>query len=74
MLQNFPHFNVTEVINVTYYRLEFLTPSVGLRPVKKFRTEEHAKKHAKRVLCLDDDSRLESKAVIIPVNRSGISI
>ena len=58
--------------NMTYCRVEFLTPLESARPAKKFRTEEYTKKHAKRVLCLDEDSRLEAKAVIIPVDRQGI--
>ena len=59
---------------MTYYRVEFLTESTSPRQPKRFRTEEKAKKHAKRVLGITDESGLASKATILPVNRSGMSL
>jgi hypothetical protein len=59
---------------MTYYRVEFLTESATTRQPKRFRTEEKAKKHAKRVLGLTDESSLASKATILPVNRDGMPV
>jgi hypothetical protein len=59
---------------MTYYRVEFLTESAATRQPKKFRTEEKAKKHAKRVLGVSDESGLASKAAIVPVNRNGMPL
>jgi hypothetical protein len=54
---------------MTYYQVEFQTgPSNRLVP-KRFRTEEKAKNHAKKVLGIADDSGLESLATILPVSR-----
>jgi hypothetical protein len=54
---------------MTYYQVEFQTgPSNRLAP-KRFRTEEKAKNHAKKVLGIADDSGLESRATILPVSR-----
>jgi len=59
---------------MTYYRVEFLTES-PIRPrSKRFRTEEKAKKHAKKVLGITDESGLASKASILPVNRNGMPV
>ena len=54
---------------MTYYQVEFPAGSATARPPKRFRTEEKAKKHAKRVLGLSDETSLESKATILPVSR-----
>lgn len=53
---------------MTYYRVEF--PSInGAQPVsKRFRTEEKAKKHAKRVLGIVDDRDLKCKVNITAVD------
>jgi len=60
---------------MTYYRVEFLTGTTTTpRQPKRFRTEEKAKKHAKRVLGISDESGLASKATILPVNRNGMPI
>ena len=59
---------------MTYYRVEFLTESATTRQPKRFRTEEKAKKHAKRVLGITDESGLASKATILPVNRNGMPL
>jgi hypothetical protein len=55
---------------MTYYQVEFPAGGTGPRQPKRFRTEEKAKKHAKRVLGLSDETSLESKAMILPVNRN----
>jgi hypothetical protein len=57
---------------VTYYRVDFLTTPSALRPAKRFRTEEKAKQHARRVLGLTDDSGLDSKVAIIAVSSDGM--
>jgi len=56
---------------MTYYRVEF--PSIeDATPVpKRFRTEEKAKKHAKRVLGIVEDRDLKSKVNITAVNSKG---
>ena len=56
---------------MNYYRVEF--PSInGVQPVsKRFRTEEKAKKHAKRVLGIVDDRDLKSKVIITAVDSKG---
>jgi len=53
---------------MTYYRVEFLTGSNIPRHPKRFRTEEKAKQHVKRVLGPTDDGSLASKATIVPVS------
>jgi hypothetical protein len=58
---------------MTYYKVEFLATE-GVRPVKKFLTQEKAKKHARRVLGLTDDSGLVSKVAIVAVSRDGTPI
>ena len=45
---------------MTYYRVEFLATETA-RPVKKFLTQEKARKHARRVLGLADDRGLGVK-------------
>jgi hypothetical protein len=59
--------------DVTYYRVEFLPATPALRPAKRFRTEEKAKRHARRVLGLADDSSLASRVAIVAVARDGLT-
>ena len=59
--------------DMTYYKVEFLATE-GVLPVKKFLTQEKAKKHARRVLGLTDDSGLVSKVAIVAVSRDGTPI
>jgi len=59
---------------MTYYQVEFLTVSDRPLQPKRFRTEETAKKHAKKVLGISDEIGLASKANIIPVNRSAAAL
>ena len=59
---------------MTYYRVDFITESNGSLRSRKFRTEETAKKHAKRVLALRDDSELESKVAIVAVSKGRPSV
>lgn len=59
---------------MTYYRVEFLPVLPGLRPAKRFLTEEKARKHARRVLGLADDNDLISKVKIVAVSRHGAPI
>ena len=53
---------------MTYYRVEFLTGSNTPRQPKRFRTEEKAKQHARKVLGVTDEAALASKATILPVS------
>jgi len=53
---------------MTYYKVEFLTGSATSHQPKRFRTEEKAKQHAKKVLGITDESGLASKAIILPVS------
>ncbi len=53
---------------MTYYRVEFLTGSNTPRQPKRFRTEEKAKQHAKKVLGITDESGLALRATILPVS------
>lgn len=55
---------------MTYYQVEFLTVSDQNLQPKRFRTEDKAKKHAKRVLGISDETGLASKAIIVPVSRT----
>ncbi len=55
---------------MTYYQVEFLTGSNQPLQTKRFRTEEKAKKHARRVLGISDETVLASKAIIVPVSRT----
>jgi hypothetical protein len=55
---------------MTYYQVEFLTVSNQPLQPRRFRTEERAKKHAKRVPGISDETGLASKAIIVPVNRT----
>ena len=59
---------------MTYYRVEFLAPHSDVRPAKRFRTEEKAKNHAKRVLGVADDLGLVSRVAIVAVSKAGVAI
>jgi hypothetical protein len=59
---------------MTYYKVEFLTGSTTPRQPKRFRTEEKAKQHAKKVLGITDESGLASKATILPVSRKHLPV
>ena len=59
---------------MTYYRVEFLPAQPVLRPAKRFRTEEKAKRHARRVLGLANDSSLDSRVAIVAVTKEGLVI
>jgi hypothetical protein len=56
---------------MNYYQVEFLTAQPVPRPAKRFLTEEMAKKHARRVLGLADDSTFISRVTIVAVSRDG---
>jgi len=60
--------------DVTYYRVEFLPAQLVLRPAKRFRTEEKAKKHARRVLGVADDGDLGTRVAIVAVSRNGTPV
>jgi len=53
---------------MTYYRVEFLTGVNPPHQPKRFRTEEKAKQHARKVLGVKDEDGLASKATIVPVS------
>ena len=53
---------------MTYYQVQFLTGSNTTRQPKRFRTEEKAKQHARKVLGIADEDGLASKATILPVS------
>lgn len=59
---------------MTYYRVEFLAPGADLRPAKKFVTVDKAKKHARRILGLADDSSLVTRVSIIAISRDGTPV
>jgi len=59
---------------MTYYRVEFLAAQPLLRPAKKFLTEEKAKKHARRVLGLSDNTGLISRVSIVAISKDGTPI
>lgn len=59
---------------MTYYRVEFLAADTERRPVKRFRTEETSKKHARKVLGLLDHSELDSKVAIVAVSKDGTPV
>ena len=54
---------------MTYYQVEFRTDGAGELEPKRFRTEEKAKKHARKVLGIAEDGSLESRATILPVSK-----
>ena len=55
---------------MTYYQVEFRTEGAVQRETKRFRTEEKAKKHARKVQDIAGDGSLESKATILPVSKN----
>jgi hypothetical protein len=55
---------------MTYYQVEFSAGGSTGREPKRFRTEEKAKQHAKKVLGLAAESSLGSRATILPVSRN----
>ena len=55
---------------MTYYRLDFVAAKLISRPAKRFRTEEKAKKHARRVLGVADDGDLGTRVAIVAVSRT----
>ena len=59
---------------MTYYQVQFLTGSNKDLQPKRFRTEEKAKNHARRVLGISDETGLASKTIIVPVNRSAAAL
>jgi hypothetical protein len=61
-------------IDVTYYRVDFVAAKLISRPAKRFRTEEKAKKHARRVLGVADDGDLARKVTIVAVSRNGTPV
>jgi hypothetical protein len=56
---------------LTYYRVEFMDSPASTARVKRFRTAESARNHAKRVLGVVDESALASKVAILAVSRKG---
>jgi hypothetical protein len=54
---------------MTYYRVEFPAGTAKPSPPKRFRTEEKAKQHAKKILGITDEVGLASKVTILPVSR-----
>ena len=59
---------------MTYYRVEFLSGAASTRQPKRFRTEEKAKKHVKKVLGITDETGLDLKATIRPISRDGMPL
>jgi len=55
---------------MTYYQVEFRTEATVQREPKRFRTEEKAEKHARKVLGIVDGDSLESRATILPVSKN----
>ena len=55
---------------MTYYQVEFAAAAAGRRRPKRFRTEEMAKKHARRILGIAEAGSLESRATILPVSKN----
>ena len=60
--------------DMTYYRVEFLLAQPTLRPAKRFLTEEKAKKHARRILGVADDSTLITRVSIVAIGRDGTPV
>ncbi len=54
---------------MTYYQVEFEAGSSSREP-KRFRTEEKAKEHAKKVLGVADEGSFGTKVTILPVNKN----
>ena len=59
---------------MTYYQVEFRTGAAVQREAKKFRTEEKAERHAKKVLGIADGGSLESRARILPVIKNRLAL
>jgi len=55
---------------MTYYQVEFQTENTVQREPKRFRTEEKAARHARKVLGIVDGGCLESRAKILPVRKN----
>lgn len=55
---------------MTYYRVEFAAAQTG-QPAKRFRTEEKAKQHARRVLGVTDDRGLAKRVAIVAISKNG---
>jgi len=55
---------------MTYYQVNFRTEAANQPEPKRFRTEEKAKKHARKVLGIAEDGSLESRATILPVSKN----
>jgi hypothetical protein len=55
---------------MTYYRVEFPAGSPKPHHPKRFRTEEKAKQHARKVLGITEEGGLGSKVSILPVSRN----
>jgi hypothetical protein len=60
--------------DMKYYRVEFLPAQPDLRPVKRFLTEEKAKKHARRVLGVAEDGDLAARVTIVAVSKNGTPV
>jgi len=55
---------------MTYYQVEFRTEATVQREPKRFRTEEKAERHARKVLGIAEGGSLESQATILPVSKN----
>jgi len=64
----------SEENTVTYYRVDFVSAELISRPAKRFVSEEKARKHAKRVLGVADDTGLLSMVAIVPVSKDGTRV
>jgi hypothetical protein len=58
---------------MTYYRVEFPAGTPKPHPAKRFRTEEKAKQHARKVLGITDDGSLATKVTILPVSSNEVA-
>jgi len=54
---------------MTYYQVEFQAVAESRLQRKRFRTEEKAKKHARKILGITESDSLEARAAIVPVPR-----
>jgi hypothetical protein len=54
---------------MTYYQVEFESGTSSREP-KRFRTEEKAKKHAKKVLGIADECGFGTKVTILAVSKN----
>jgi hypothetical protein len=59
---------------MTYYQVEFQTEAAVQREAKRFRTEEKAERHARKVLGIVEGGSLESRATILPVSKTGTDL